>query len=195
MQLPFTRQQFFDLFADYNEALWPAIVVLWIISAVVSLRLLSPRRPPDRWICALLAAHWLWSAVAYHAAFFTRINPAAWLFAALFLAEAGLLWWVGVVQRRLSFVPRRSAITVLAGCLVAYSLLYPAINAAAYHSVSRIPAFAVPCPTTNLHGRHLGVRADFALLIAGIALGFSSGWKGTRLGNDSRHREVIHAAQ
>ena len=108
MQLPFTREQFFDLFAAYNAALWPALVVLWMASVVVSALLLSSRRPPDRWIAALLAAHWIWSAVAYHAVFFTRINPAAWLFAALFLLQAALFIWWGVVQRRLSFAPRRS---------------------------------------------------------------------------------------
>jgi hypothetical protein len=40
MQLPFTKEQFFDLFAAYNEALWPAAVALWAASAViVALRL------------------------------------------------------------------------------------------------------------------------------------------------------------
>src|SRR5688572_3985311 len=39
-------------------------------------------------LSALLAWHWAWSAVAYHMAFFTRINPAAWPFAALFLVFA-----------------------------------------------------------------------------------------------------------
>lgn len=32
MQLPFTSEQFFDLFVAYNEALWPAVVALWIAS-------------------------------------------------------------------------------------------------------------------------------------------------------------------
>jgi hypothetical protein len=34
-----------------------------------------------------------WSAVAYHIMFFTRINPAAWLFAAIFLLQAAQLRW------------------------------------------------------------------------------------------------------
>ena len=42
--------------------------------------------------------HWAWSALAYHAAFFTRINPAAWLFAALFLVQATAFFWSGVVR-------------------------------------------------------------------------------------------------
>jgi hypothetical protein len=88
MQLPFTKDQFFDLFVAFNGALWPALVALWIVSVVASALLLSSRRPPDRWISALLAAHWIWSALAYHVAFFTRINPAVWVFATLFLLQS-----------------------------------------------------------------------------------------------------------
>ena len=198
MQLPFTREQFFDLFAVYNAALWPALVVLWLASAVVSVLLLSSRRPPDRWIAALLAAHWIWSAVAYHALFFTRINQAAWLFAALFLLQAALFIWSGIVQRRLSFAPWRSRWAPAGWALVAYSLLYPAINAAQHLTWSRIPAFGVPCPTTiftagllmlaqgvswrlsivpvvwSVIGGSaaflLDVRADYVLPVAGLAL-------------------------
>ena len=32
MQLPFTKEQFFDLLAAYNVALWPALLALWIAS-------------------------------------------------------------------------------------------------------------------------------------------------------------------
>ena len=109
MQLPFTREQFFDLFVAYNEALWPAVVALWIASMVVVALRLSARHQHDRWVSALLVGHWAWSALAYHVAFFTRINPAAWLFAALFLGQAVLVFRVGVVQRRLSFAPWSSA--------------------------------------------------------------------------------------
>ena len=82
--------------------------------------------------------------------------------------------------------------------LIAYSLLYPGINAVQHFSVSRIPAFGVPCPTMiftagvlmlasprswrlsiipamwsiigGSTANLLGVRADYALPIAGIAL-------------------------
>ena len=211
MQLPFTKEQFFDLFAAYNVGLWPALIALWIVSVLVSVLLLSSRRPPDRWISALLAVHWAWSALAYHVGFFTRINEAAWVFAALFLVQAVLFFWWGVIQGRLSFVPRRNAWAPMAWALVTYSLVYPAINAAQHFSVSRIPTFGVPCPTTiftagmlmlaaprswrlsivpviwSLIGGSaaflLGVRADYGLPIAGIALAIfstprSSGWLG-----------------
>ena len=150
----------------------------------------------------MLAAHWVWSAVAYHVAFFTRINPAAWVFAALFLVQAALLFWSGVVRGRLSFAPRRNAWAPVAWVLVAYSLAYPAINAVQHLSVSRIPTFGVPCPTTIFTAGMLmlatprswrlsivpvmwsviggsaafllGVYADYALPLAGIALAIFS---------------------
>jgi hypothetical protein len=32
MVLPFTREQFFDLFAAYNATLWPGVLALWTIA-------------------------------------------------------------------------------------------------------------------------------------------------------------------
>ena len=202
MQPPFTREQFFDLFAAYNEALWPAVVAMWIASTVVVFLRLPARHRHDRWVSALLVGHWAWSALAYHVAFFTRINPAAWLFAALFLGQAVLFFRVGVVQRRLSFAPWGSAWAPLAWGLIAYSLAYPAINAFDHRSLLRIPTFGVPCPTTIFTAGLLmlatprcwslsvvpviwaaiggsatillGVYADVALPIAGIALAIFS---------------------
>ena len=201
MQLPFTQEQFFDLFVAYNETLWPAAVVLWIASAVIVVRL-SAHRPHDRWVSVLLAWHWLWSALAYHVAFFTYINPAAWLFALLFLGQAFFFLRMGVIQRRLSFAPWGNAWAPLAWVLLGYSLAYPFINALAHLSLLRIPTFGLPCPTTIFTAGVLmlatprswrlsvvpviwsaiggsaafllGVRADLALPLAGIALALFS---------------------
>ncbi len=151
MHLPFTTAQFFDVFAAYNHALWPAAVVLWVASLVFSALLLWSRRPTHRWLSALLVTHWTWSALAYHLAFFTRISPAAWMFAMLFLVQAVLLFRIGVVQGRLSFVPfpsGRHAWSVAAWLCVGFSLLYPMMNALQHLTWSRIPTFGVPCPTT-----------------------------------------------
>jgi hypothetical protein len=208
MQLPFTTEQFFDLLAAYNGALWPAALALWLTSMLVSVLLLAQRRGVDRWISALLVAHWAWSALAYHGALFTRINPAAWTFAALFLVQAALFFSLGVVQARLSFAPWRSAWAPLAWGLIAYSLAYPAINAIDHHSLSRIPTFGLPCPTTiftagmlmlatprswvlstvpvlwSLIGGSaaalLGVRADYALPLAGLGLTIFTVWPASR---------------
>jgi len=198
MRLPFSREEFFDLFAAYNAALWPAVVVLWVASVLAVVWVVSSQRSHDRWISGLLAVHWAWSAVAYHLVFFTRINPAAWLFAAIFLLQAGLLFWSGVIKGHLTFMTVRTAWTPIGWLLVVYALLYPAISAAEHGSILKIPTFGLPCPTTIftagllLLGASrsgsltivpivwavvggsaaflLGVSADYALPVAGAAL-------------------------
>jgi uncharacterized protein DUF6064 len=203
VRLPFTREAFFDLLAAYNTSLWPAVIALWVASAVACAWLvLSSGRSHDRWISGLLAVHWGWSAIAYHAAFFTRINPAAWLFAVLFLVQAALFVWFGLIKRDLSFRSSRTAWTLVAWFLMLYALLYPAITVVEYGSVVRAPTFAVPCPTTiftagvlllALPARRsltivpiiwsaiggsaaflLGVSADYALAVGGAALALSA---------------------
>lgn len=199
MQLPFTREQFFDVFAAYNAALWPGVLALWVASALIAVLMLrSARRPSDRVVSLLLAIHWAWSALAYHVAFFTSINPAAWLFAGLFLVQAGLLFWWRAARGSPRFATRQSPWAPVAWVLIAYSLVYPAINAAQHFTFLRIPTFGVPCPTTILTvgllilamprswflsiipiiwsaiggsaAFLLGVRADYALPIAGLVL-------------------------
>ena len=101
--MPFTHDQFLDVFGRYNEALWPIAVALWLVSAAALLWLVRKGRAASRPVAAVLSFHWAWSALAYHAAFFSAINRGAWLFAALFLFEAACVLWVGVVKARLRF--------------------------------------------------------------------------------------------
>jgi hypothetical protein len=99
---------------------------------------------------AVLTLHWAWSALAYHAAFFSIINPAAWLFAVLFLVEAGLLFWYADVGRRPQPPGGLSVREALSWALIVYALLYPAIARAEGRAFPRLPTFGVPCPTTIL---------------------------------------------
>jgi len=199
MTLPFTGDEFFDVLAAYNERLWPFVLMLWLVTAYAVV-MLARARPVRPWfIPGLLAFHWAWSGLAYHAAFFSRINPAAWVFAGLFLLEAGLLVWYGVAQHRFQLSRGPIFQQVLSRGLVAYALLYPAIARAEGHAFPRLPIFGVPCPTTILTIGFLlaadrsvprlvavvpliwafiggsaaflfGVRADLMLLAAGVAL-------------------------
>lgn len=148
MNLPFTDTQFLDAFGRYNSLLWPAAAVLWVASAVLVAIALRRREAPHRAISLLLAFLWAWSAIAYHAAFFTEINPAAWLFAAFFLIEAGLLLWTGVMKEELRFSMASSGRHAAAGALILFGLAYPFINLLQGLTFPRMPTYGVPCPTT-----------------------------------------------
>ena len=147
VQLPFTEPEFLGIFAAYNSALWPVAVALWLATLGFSVELLRGRARPVA-LSALAVVHWAWSAVAYHAFFFTRINPAAWIFALLFVAQTFAFAWFGMARGRLKFDWGRTPRHMLAGLFLVYALLYPALVLLSGHVLPRAPAFAVPCPTT-----------------------------------------------
>lgn len=147
MNLPFSVDAFFEVFGHYNRELWPAVVVLWMAAAagLVGVALGSPSRRADLAATGLLVLLWAWSGAVYHAAYFTAINPAAWLFAALFLVEAALLAWSGV-RRQLSFGSSSTPTRAAGFGLAIYALAYPMLTGLG-HPYPDAPTFGVPCPT------------------------------------------------
>lgn len=101
--VPFTVDQFFGVFARYNEAVWPAQLVLIAAAVSVTAIALSRSAGRDRWVSGFLALLWTWTGIAYHLVHFSEINPAARAFGAFFVLQAALFLWWGVVRGRLAF--------------------------------------------------------------------------------------------
>lgn len=170
--MPFTVEQFFAVFSRYNEAVWPAQAIA-VIDAVIAIgAALHGGRRAGRLAAIVLAALWLWMGVVYHLQFFSRINPAAVVFAAAFVVEAGLLFWFGVVRGQLVFEPRRDTTGVLGAILLVYALvIYPKLGSALGHAYPAAPTFGLPCPTTIFtFGLLLWARprVPFSLLIVPV---------------------------
>jgi Family of unknown function (DUF6064) len=147
--LPFTREQFFGVFADYNDAVWPAQLVAYLLGLAMLVALRRPSLQSDRVIGAGLGLMWLWTGVAYHAGFFARINPAAMAFAALFVVQGLLFLHATLLRRDLGFVAGRGPRPWAGWALIVYAaLVYPLIGAAA-HGYPAMPTFGItPCPVT-----------------------------------------------
>jgi uncharacterized protein DUF6064 len=149
MSMPFTKEQFFDVFARYNGAVWPAQIALTLL-ALTAILLLYRAGPWDsRFISIILSILWIWMAVAYHLLFFVQINPAAWLFGTISLI--GGLWfiWLGVIRAKLRFCGRRDVTGYLGCLLIGFGLLvYPLLSFLAGHRYPAMPTFGLPCPTT-----------------------------------------------
>jgi hypothetical protein len=84
----------------------------------------------------------------YHATFFRAINPIALVFGALFVAQAIVLIWSGVLHDRLAFAPDNGARSLAGAVMVLYALLiYPLLGLAFGHVYPASPVFGVaPCP-------------------------------------------------
>ncbi len=147
--LPFTCEQFLGVFAAYNNAVWPAQFVAYLVGLAMLVALRRPSLQSDRVIGAGLGLMWLWTGVAYHAGFFARINPAAIAFAALFIVQGLLFLHAALLRRDLCFVAGRGPRTWVGWALIAYAaLLYPLLGAAA-HGYPAMPTFGItPCPVT-----------------------------------------------
>ena len=149
MDLPFSAEQFLEVFARYNTVLWPAPVALTAMG--VACAGLAWRTHPTRArvASAILAFLWAWMAIAYHFAFFSAINPAARLFGALFLVQALAIAWAGLVRGALQFAVHGDARSIAGGALVALALVgYPALGHLLGQRLPAFPTFGLPCPTT-----------------------------------------------
>jgi hypothetical protein len=199
MQLPFTVDEFFNIFRDYNEALWPFQFVLVGLALVAVFLVFKPGFRSGLVISAILAFFWGWIALAYHLAFFAGINPLAYLFAAVSLAGALTFLWQGVFRQRLQFAWEGGGRSFIGAVLIVFALvIYPLWSSAAGHGYPAMPTFGLPCPTTiftigllafavrpyprdplvvpvlwSLVGAQaaflLGVPQDFGLIVAGLA--------------------------
>jgi hypothetical protein len=148
MRLPFTIYEFLDVFRRYNEAVWPAQWILLLLSVVTVVAAFRARRP-TRAPLLLLFALWLWMGIVYHIAFFRSINPAAALFGALFVVEAGLFVWLAFREPAPVFTPLRDAAGVLGVSMIIFSLIvYPLLSYLLGHRYPFAPTFGLPCPTT-----------------------------------------------
>lgn len=147
--LPFTVEQFFDVFRAYNEAVWPAPWILLALALAAMALAARPTARSDQSTAAVLAVLWLWQGLAYHLAFFTAINPLAYAFAALSVAAALVFAWTGVVQRKLRFRLTWRGRGAAGVALVVFALVvYPAWALLAGHRYPALPTFGLPCPTT-----------------------------------------------
>ena len=89
MSLPFTVEQFHDVFRDYNRVVWPAQWLLVALALAALAAALRSRPWSGVLVSASLGFLWAWIAFAYHVAFFSRINPVSYGFAALSAAGGG----------------------------------------------------------------------------------------------------------
>lgn len=196
MTLPFTTEQFLDIFRQYNTSIWPMQVLL--VGIGIAAIVLALRRTAGRTVSACLALLWAWTAIVYHWIFFTRINGAAWFFGAFWLAGAAAFAWDAVRPLPPRATARTRAHVIVGGVLVVYALIvYPLLGHFGGRAYPFAPTFGAPCPVTiatfgvlwlsaPLRRRFvlaapllwaligssaafkLGVREDLGLLVAGV---------------------------
>lgn len=149
MKTPFTIEQFFEVFRNYNQLVFPLQILFYIIAAFLIYLILKPSHKSNKTINIILAFFWLWMGVVYHIIFFTVINKAAYIFAIFFILQSVLFLIYGVFQEKLSFKFRFDKFGITGIVLIIFALIiYPILGYFFGHIYPVSPTFGLPCPTT-----------------------------------------------
>lgn len=148
--MPFSVEEFFAVFSAYNQAVWPLQVLAYLAGLGCVALLVWTSRLATAVIGGVLGAMWLVNGIGYHWLFFAPINPAARLFAVVFVLEAILLAAAAFIWPTLRFRFGGSAASIFGAVCMFYAIaLYPALGWLAGHRYPALPMFGIaPCPTT-----------------------------------------------
>ncbi|XZO04424.1 MAG: DUF6064 family protein [Microcoleus sp.] len=147
--MPFTTEQFLQVFEKYNQTIFPMQFVLTLVG-IMAVGLAVSRKPfANKIISGLLGFLWLWAGIIYHLIFFTKISPPAYVFGALFVFQGWLFLYEGVVKNSLSFRASQKFYGILGAIFITYALvIYPLIGYALGRTFPASPTFGTPCQTT-----------------------------------------------
>lgn len=148
MKLPFTTEQFLEVFKTYNLNVFPVQFLFYLLAATVIWLSLRKNRNSDLIIVIILFFLFIWTGIVYHILHFASINKAAYVFGVAFVVQALLFLYYGIIKKRLTFRFRFDAYGVTGSLLVVYALIvYPLIGYYKGHVYPHSPTFGVPCPT------------------------------------------------
>jgi Family of unknown function (DUF6064) len=182
--LLFSPRTYYRMFELYHDEVWPIHVVVLASLVVIAVLLRREEEWSGRVIAAVLAAWWLWVAVAFHLERYATVNWAARYFAALFVIQGLLLLWQGVVRARLQFElsAQRTAYAAVGLLLVAFAL-EPVAGVIAGRTWRQVELFGVtPDPTAIATLAFLAMstprpnRALVVLPIVWCAIGGATLW-------------------
>jgi hypothetical protein len=150
MNPPFTIEQFLGVFVAYNAAIWPTQIVAYVLGLIAIGAVWSRRPAASRLVPSVLALMWVLNGIGYHFLYFSTINPAAKLFAGVFVVQAILFAAGALAANGIRFEIGRDLRSVAGVAVIAYAMLvYPILGILTGHGLLAGPMFGVaPCPTT-----------------------------------------------
>jgi hypothetical protein len=147
--MPFTSEEFLNLFEEYNLSLWPLQMLLYSLGIFAIIFIMLRKRTEGVVVNVVLAILWFWMGAVYHLLYFSTINSLAFLFAILFIAQSVVFIWTGVLGDQLVYRWKLDARGITGLLFVIFSfLIYPFLSAFFGHSYPQTPTFGLPCPTT-----------------------------------------------
>jgi hypothetical protein len=149
-ELPFTIEQFLELFEVYNRSIWPSQLIAYLLGVIALILIIRNKPRSDSFINVILGTFWIWMGAVYHILFFSSINPAATIFGSLFILQGILFIVLNLTGLKLQFAFRKDLYGLIGDLYILYAMIgYPLLGHALGHIYPQSPVFGVtPCPTT-----------------------------------------------
>ena len=148
MKTPFTTEQFFEVFQNYNTEIYPLQLIIIVLGIAAIFLIHSKKNIGSKIICGFLGFLWLWIGIIYHLSFFTEINKAAFGFGGLFILQ-GIFFLIELFRDKLHFSFNPTASNYIGYFFILFGLIiYPVISYLSAQSFSETISLGLPCPTT-----------------------------------------------
>lgn len=149
MKLPFTLEQFLDVFRQYNNSVWPMQIFLTFLAFLATYFSIFKKPYSNKIIVSVLAFLWFWMGIVYHLIYFSSVNKAATLFGFLFIIQGLLLFYFGIIKDKLKFQFSLNRYGITGMALIMFAIVvYPLLGYWLGHVYPSSPTFGLPCPTT-----------------------------------------------
>ena len=148
MKTPFTIEQFFDVFENYNTSIFPLQLIILVVGIIAVFLIHGKKEIKNKYITGFLGFLWLWTGIVYHLSFFTSINKAAYGFGLLFMIQ-GLLFVIELFKKKMEFSFTGKTSEYIGYFFVVFGLIiYPVISYFLEGDLSTTISLGLPCPTT-----------------------------------------------
>ena len=149
--LPFSWDVLRSHFEQVNAVLWPVGIVAVALALIVVWWIAKPKLWSGRLIALILTIFWAWNGAVYHGLQFAGLNFWAPVSAIVFLIQALLFFWTGVVRGRLAFRFQGDAASRAGLALMIFALvLYPLLWWLGGSGLRSIPEFGITPGPTNV---------------------------------------------
>jgi len=151
MKIPFTTEQFFEIIEKYNLAVFPAQLIVILLGILSVILLHSKKESKNKLIGGFLGILWIWIGIAYHFAFFTEINKAAYLFGGLFVLQGLFFLFETFSRKKLEFEFSGKFMDYVAYFFLIFGIvIYPILLFFLENSLETTITLGLPCPSTIL---------------------------------------------
>ena len=175
--IPFSRDVFLNVVERYGAAMQPSQIIAFLLGCAMVDMVRRYRTTSSRLLCGLMAAAWFWIGCVYYGSYMAGLSWAAWIAAAAFVLQGGLLLVVGTVRNALALQYERNFHANVGIGFMLYGLfVYPATAVATGTALQSAPVIGLAPDSTLLFtlGLLLVAKNRTPLLLAILPLGLAA---------------------